>query len=50
MLEDTIDPKLTIIENDEHYLEDQLIFQQNESLPHYALHVGQYLDQRFSGQ
>jgi len=37
LLEDIINPTLTdIIENDKHYLEDQLVFQQNGALPHYA--------------
>jgi len=37
LLEDVINPTLTdIIENDKHYLEDQLVFQQNGALPHYA--------------
>lgn len=39
-----------IIENDEHYLEDQLVFEQEGAPLHYALPVPQYLDQRFPGQ
>lgn len=50
LLEDTIDPMLTdIIENDQNYLEDQLIFQQDGAPAHYALPVRQYLDQHFPG-
>ncbi|EFN87922.1 hypothetical protein EAI_08475, partial [Harpegnathos saltator] len=48
LLEDIIDPMLTdVIENDEHYLEDQLVFQQDGASPHYAISVRRYLDQRF---
>jgi len=48
LLEDIIDPTLiNIIENDEHYLEDQLVFQQDGTPPHYAQYVCEYLDQTF---
>ncbi|XP_018307235.1 uncharacterized protein [Mycetomoellerius zeteki] len=51
LLEDIIDPTLTnIIENDEHYLENQLIFQQDEAPPHYARLVREYLGKTFPGR
>jgi len=39
LLENIIDPTLTNIIKNEHYFEDQLVFQQNGTLPHYAQHM-----------
>lgn len=51
LLEDHIDPMLTdIIENDDRYLEDELIFQQDGAPPHFAVTVRQFLDLRFPGK
>lgn len=51
LLEDTIDPALTdIIENDNRYSEDDLFFQQDGAPPHYSRVVRQYLNERFPRQ
>lgn len=48
LLETTVDPTLTdIVENDNRYLEDHLIFQQDGAPPHFAVAVRQYLNERF---
>lgn len=39
---------IDINENNEHYFEDQLVFQQNETPPYYT--VQQYLNKIFLGQ
>ncbi len=50
-LEDAIHPKLVeILENDNGYMENRLIFQQDGAPPHYAAVICQYLDQTFPGQ
>ncbi len=49
--EDAIHAKLEeILENDNGYMENRLILQQDGAPPHYAAVVRQYLDQMFSGQ
>lgn len=51
LLEDNIVHILTdIIENNEHYSKDQLVFQQVGDLHHYTLSVWKYFDQRLPGQ
>lgn len=48
LLETAINPALTeIVENDERYLENRLIFQQDGAPPHYAHPVRNYLNQEF---
>lgn len=48
LLQNAVEPALTeIIEQNEHYNENQLIFQQDGAPPHYAHTVRQYLDNTF---
>lgn len=51
MLEDTIDPLITqIIEDDQNHTADRLHFQQDGAPPHYVAPVRQFLDDRFPGR
>ena len=51
LLQNAIYPALVeIIENDDQYMENHLIFQQDGAPPHFELIVRQYLDQTFPGQ
>lgn len=47
LLQDLIDPVLTDIKSDNHYLENQLLFQQDGAALHFALPVCEYLFQTF---
>ena len=48
LIQDINDPSLTdIIEDDEHYLKNQLIFQQDGTPPHYARLVREHLNKIF---
>ncbi|CAH1106346.1 unnamed protein product [Psylliodes chrysocephalus] len=51
LLENAIYPALLeLIKNDDQYMANNLIFQQDGAPSHFALTVHQYLDQTFSGQ
>lgn len=51
LLEDTVYPLLIdIVENDDRYQENQLMFQQDGAPPHYALLVREFLNRQFPEQ